>query len=108
MRWHWRATQYNAGAAAQSGGDEQYSIVFDSDKKFKITAPCGSWKGKYAFGGRSLSLEMNRNWLSSCRRDEVLKIFLDDLERARAAYVEDKQLQITLAGSEGIMYFEQR
>ena len=82
--------------------------MFDKDGKFKVTAPCGSWRGKYSFGGRSIGLDMNRNWFSGCRRDTVLKVFLDDLQRARAAYVEDKQLQITLAGSEGIMYFEQR
>ena len=44
--------------------------------------------------------------MSGCRKDEVLRIFLDDLERARVAFIENDRLQITLAGSEGIMYFE--
>ena len=50
---------------------------------------------------------MNRNWLSGCRDDKALKIFLDDLGRARAAFVDNDNLQIPLAGSEGIMYFGQ-
>ena len=31
-----------------------------------------------------------------------------DLERARAAFIEEGDLQITLAGSEGIMHFEEK
>jgi hypothetical protein len=37
-----------------------------------------------------------------------MKVFLDDLGRARAAYIKSGKLQITLADSEGIMYFEGR
>jgi hypothetical protein len=52
-------------------------------------------------------MKMNRNWLSGCRNDKVLKIFLDDLDRTRAAFIDKNSLQITLAGSEGIMHFRQ-
>jgi uncharacterized hydrophobic protein (TIGR00271 family) len=105
--WIWQATQYNAESSASPSAEDHYTLRFKNGGKFEITAPCGSWKGKYSFGGRSLDIEMSKNWFSGCRKDSVLKIFLDDLGRARAAFVDGSGLQITLAGSEGIMYFKQ-
>ncbi|MEH6588939.1 MAG: TIGR00341 family protein [Halioglobus sp.] len=105
--WTWQATQYNAESSARPAELDRYTLWFKSGSKFEVNAPCGRWKGKYSFGGRSLDIEMNKNWFSGCRRDSVLKVFLDDLDRARAAFVDGTGLQITLAGSEGIMYFKQ-
>lgn len=51
---------------------------------------------------------MNRNWFSGCRKDKVLKIFLEDLARSQTAFLQGNALQIALAGSEGIMYFEDK
>jgi len=107
VNWVWQATQYNAESAARPSSAERYTLLFSDNGKFEVTAPCGRWKGKYKFGGRSLDIKMNRNWISGCRKDKVLNIFLDDLDRARAAYIDGDGLQITLAGSEGIMYFKQ-
>lgn len=107
VTWAWQTTQYNAESAARPSGDDHYTLLFESGGKFEITAPCGRWTGKYSFGGRALDIEMNRNLFSGCRKDAVLKIFLDDLDRARTAFIDKDKLQITLAGSEGIMYFKQ-
>ena len=104
--WAWQATQYDAERAARPTRETQYTLYFMDNGKFVVNANCGNWKGTYTFGGRSLSIDMGKNWLSSCRKDEVLRVFLDDLVRARAAFIEDDRLQVTLAGSEGIMYFE--
>ncbi|MEP6391627.1 MAG: TIGR00341 family protein [Halioglobus sp.] len=104
--WRWEATQYNAESSARPDGKDQYTVLFKASGKFDVAAPCGRWTGKYSFGGRSLDIEMNRNWFSGCRRDPALKIFLDDLDRARGAFVDESGLQITLAGSEGIMHFK--
>ena len=103
--WRWEATQYNAESSARPDGEHQYTVLFKAGGKFEVNASCGRWTGKYSFGGRSLDMEMNRNWFSGCRKDPALKIFLDDLDRARGAFVDDNGLQITLAGSEGIMHF---
>ena len=48
---------------------------------------------------------MKRNWLSGCREEAGFAVFLSDLERARAAYVDGERMKITLANDEGIMYF---
>ncbi|MEP5321335.1 DUF389 domain-containing protein, partial [Marinobacter alexandrii] len=104
--WRWEATQYNAESSARPDGKDQYTVLFKDRGKFEVAAPCGRWTGKYSFGGRSLDIEMNRNWFSGCRKDPALKIFLDDLDRARGAFVDENGLQITLAGSEGIMHFK--
>ncbi|MEH6515197.1 MAG: TIGR00341 family protein [Halioglobus sp.] len=107
INWVWQSTQYNAESAATPSEQERYTLLFADKGKFEIIAPCGEWKGKYSFSGRSLDMEMNKNWLSGCRDDKVLKVFLDDLDRARAAFIDKDGLQITLAGSQGIMYFRQ-
>ena len=86
----------------------QYTLQFTRDGKFELSAACGTWKGSYTFGGKSLAIKMSKNWFSGCRKDPELKIFLEDLERARAAFIKDNRLQITLADSEGIIYFEGR
>jgi uncharacterized hydrophobic protein (TIGR00271 family) len=104
--WAWQSTQYDADTAARPAEGQRYTLRFSDAGKFQLAAACGTWKGKYTFGGKSLGITMNRNWLSGCRKDEVFKFFLDDLERARAAFIKDGRLQITLAGSEGIIYFE--
>ena len=35
-----------------------------------------------------------------------MKLFLDDLERARVAFVDGDRLKIALANEEGVMYFK--
>ena len=105
-KWIWKNTQYDADTAARPDKAQRHTLQFTDNGKFNIQANCGNWKGKYNFGGKSLDIEMGKNFFSGCRKNEVIKIFLDDLERARAAYIENGKLQITLAGSEGIMYFE--
>jgi hypothetical protein len=65
-----------------------------------------SLKSLPTVAGKSLSVTMDRNWFSGCRDDEALKVFLEDLNRARAAYLEGGRLKITLANGEGIMYFK--
>lgn len=104
--WIWSGTQYDIEKTAVSMNKEKYVLFFDRNEKFQLIAGCGTLKGKYTFSGRSLDIEMNRNWFSGCRKDKVLKIFLEDLTRARTAILEDNGLKITLAGREGIMYFE--
>lgn len=106
--WSWQATQYNAESSARPSDEDRYTLVFNSSNKFEVNAPCGRWTGKYSFRGRSLDIEMNKNWFSGCRKDSVLEVFLSDLDRGRAAFVDGSGLQITLAGSEGIMYFKQK
>ena len=64
------------------------------------------WKGKYKYDGRALAIDLGRNWLSGCRDNELMHLFLDDLERGRKAYIENNRLHITLVGSEGIMYLD--
>ena len=103
--WSWQVTQYDADTAARPTADQSYTVAFDHDDKFLIIAPCGAWKGKYTFAGRALTIAMHKNWLSRCRDDEILKVFVDDLQRARAAFPEEGKLQITLADSGGVMYF---
>lgn len=104
--WVWRLTQYDAESATRPTAEEVITLSFSSKGKFEVTAPCGRRTGKYNFGGRLLDIKMNRNLFSGCRNDAALKVFLDDLARARIAYVEDSSLQVTLAGSEGIIYFD--
>jgi uncharacterized hydrophobic protein (TIGR00271 family) len=105
--WVWRGTQYDSDNTALARNSERYTLVFEHNDKFQLLADCGTLKGSYTFSGRSLDVEMNRNWFSGCRKDKVLKIFLEDLVRSQTAFLEDNTLQIALAGSEGIMYFTQ-
>ena len=104
--WVWSVTQYAAEKAARPTKQERYVLHFEDDKRFEVLADCGKWTGKYSYNGRALEMEMNRNYFSGCRKDELMQIFLEDLERARAAFIEGGALQISLADSGGIMYFE--
>ena len=104
--WVWQGTQYDSENTALARDNERYTLVFEPGDKFRLLADCGTFKGKYTFSGRSLSIELNRNWFSGCRKDKILKIFLEELVRSRTAFLQDGALQIALAGSEGIMYFE--
>jgi len=106
--WIWKGTQYDIENTAFARSNERYMLIFDKKDKFQLLAACGKLSGTYTFSGRSLDMELNRNWFSGCRKDKVLKMFLEDLVRAQTAYLEDATLQIALAGSEGIMYFESK
>ena len=106
--WVWHGTQYDSENTALARSNERYSLIFGDKDKFRLLADCGTLKGKYTFSGRSLDIVMNRNWFSGCRKDKVLKIFLDDLIRSQTAFLQGGALQIALAGSEGIMYFEDK
>jgi hypothetical protein len=107
-KWIWQKTQYDADTGARPDKKQRYTLSFSTKGKFAVQAECGSWKGKYSFGGRSLDIKMGKNFTSGCRKDKVMKVILEDLGRARAAYIKSGKLQMTLAGSEGIMYFEGR
>lgn len=104
--WVWNGTQYDSENTALARKSEKYTLIFSEKDKFRLLADCGNLKGKYTFNGRSLDIEMNRNWFSGCREDKTLKIFLEDLARSQTAFLQNGTLQISLAGSEGIMYFE--
>jgi hypothetical protein len=104
--WAWQLTQYSSDSSAHPGSGDNYVLSFKENGKFEVIASCGNWTGKFSFGGKSLSVTMDRNWFSGCRDDEALKVFLEDLNRARAAYLEGGRLKITLANGEGIMYFK--
>ena len=105
-RWQWRATHYDAETATRPSASDNYTMRFMDNGNFQVTANCGNWKGDFKFAGRALKIELGRNLLSGCRNDQELQLFLDDLENARIAYLENERLHIPLAGSEGIMYFE--
>ena len=87
---------------------ETYTLIFGEKDKFRLLANCGTMKGKYSFSGRSLDIELNKNWFSRCRKDKILKVFMEELVRSQTAYLQGNALQISLAGSEGIMYFEDK
>ena len=106
--WVWTVTQYDAEVAARPGAGERSQLVFETGDRFEVLADCGKWTGKYTYNGRALAVDMNRNWFSGCRRDDLVKIFIEDLGRARAAFIDGNTLEISLADSSGIMYFERK
>lgn len=76
--------------------------------KFEVTANCGTWKGSYSCRGESFDIVMHKNLLSGCRKDGILKIFLNDLDRTRAAYIRDDKLIVTMAVNGGTIYFQRQ
>ena len=71
-----------------------------------MAAGCGTVKGKFTIRGKSIKVEMRRfNWFK-CRNEPEFELFLGDLERGDAFYVENDQLHITLKTESGIMYFD--
>ena len=106
--WVWQGTQYDVENTALANNSETYTLIFGEKDKFRLLANCGTMKGKYFFSGRSLDIELNKNWFSRCRKDKILKVFLEELVRSQTAYLQSNALQISLAGSEGIMYFEDK
>jgi hypothetical protein len=105
--WRWELTQYGPDSSAHPPAGDSYTLTTRSGGDFEVVANCGKWKGKYTFGGKSLDIHMNRNWFSGCRDDAALAVFIKDLVRARAAYVDGDRMKITLANQEGIMFFRQ-
>lgn len=106
--WVWTVTQYDEKTATRPTKDQSYQLTFSSNGKLTLNASCGSWKGEYAFGGRAMDINMKRKFISACIKDDNLKVFLDDLQRASFAYIEANKLRITLAGKGGIIFFEAR
>jgi uncharacterized hydrophobic protein (TIGR00271 family) len=106
--WVWSFTQYNANATARAERGERYTVSFTDNSKFEVTATCGTWKGNYSYRGESFDIEMHKNLLSGCRKDSILKIFLDDLDRARSAYIRDDKLIVTMAVNGGTIYFQRQ
>jgi hypothetical protein len=108
MNWVWTSTQYDIDTTAIPRKSGSYTLLFKKNDKFQIFAACGKLSGTYTFGGRSLDIRLNRNLFSGCRKDDVLKIFVEDLDRARTASLEDGELRIAMAAGEGIMFFEKK
>jgi len=104
--WAWKTTQYDEKTAIRPTSEQSYRLIFSPKGKFIVDSSCGSWKGNYTFAGKAMDISMKRSLRPACRKDESLKIFLDDLQRSRFAYIEDNKLRITLAGSGGIIFFE--
>jgi heat shock protein HslJ len=107
-QWAWKLTQYNDNKSTEPSSQDPFTLSFESSHKFRVSAECGSWTGKFTLGNSFLGFEMNKNYFSGCRKDQNLEIFLNDLRRARTGFIEDDTLRITLAGSEGVIYFERK
>lgn len=105
--WAWQSTQYDAETIVRPSRLDRYLVFFGDDGELTVSAPCGYWKGNYSFGARTLDVELNRNWFSGCRDNEAMELFLFDISRLPVAYIEENKLRIALAGSEGIMFFEE-
>jgi uncharacterized hydrophobic protein (TIGR00271 family) len=103
--WEWQKTQYDADTAVQPDGDERYILDFNKSGSVRVSADCGSRKGKFTYGTNSLGFEMSKGYFSGCRDNEAMKVFLADLVRARAASLEGHRLRITMAENKGIMFF---
>ncbi len=103
--WSWQFTQYDADRGSRPSKGHDYIVRFDSKGKVSVAAECGSVKGKYEARGKSLAIEMRKfNWFK-CRNEPELEIFLGDLARGNAFYIDEGQLQISLVTDSGIMYF---
>jgi len=107
-QWRWKLTQYNDNKSTEPSDLDPFTLSFESSHKFRVSAECGSWTGKYTLGSSFLGFEMNKNYFSGCRKDQNLEVFLNDLQRGRTGFIEDDTLRITLAGSEGVIYFEKK
>ena len=106
--WEWELTQYDSNRGSRPPAGESYVVSFEDKGNIRVTADCGTKKGKYTLRGRSLSIEMKRVDWFSCRNNEDFKVFLGDLQRATDLYVTDGQLKITLSTNSGILYFKEK
>ncbi len=104
--WSWSLTQYDATRGSRPQKSNDYIVRFDDRGKISATASCGTVKGKFTIRGKSINVEMRRfNWFK-CRDEPEFELFLGDLERGDAFYIENSQLHITLKTESGIMYFD--
>jgi uncharacterized hydrophobic protein (TIGR00271 family) len=104
--WSWQFTQYDADRGSRPSEGNHYIIRFDNKGKISVAADCGTVRGKYETRGKSLNIDMKKfNWFK-CRSEPELEIFLGDLQRGTAFYIEEGQLQISLVTDSGIIYFD--
>ena len=104
--WSWSLTQYDAERGSRPQQSDDYIVQFDSRGKISAAASCGTVKGKFTIRGKSIKVEMRRfNWFK-CQDEPAFELFLGDLERGEAFYVENDQLHIALKTESGIMYFD--
>jgi uncharacterized hydrophobic protein (TIGR00271 family) len=104
--WSWNLTQYDAERGSRPQKSNDYIVRFDERGKISATASCGTVKGKFTVRGRSIRVEMRRfNWFK-CQDEPEFDLFLGDLERGSAFYIENNKLHITLKTESGIMYFD--
>lgn len=104
--WAWSLTQYDAERGSRPQKPNDYIVRFDDHGKVSATASCGTVKGKFTLRGKSIVVKMRSfNWFK-CRKEPAFELFLGDLERGDAFYVENDQLRITLTTESGIMYFD--
>lgn len=104
--WSWQFTQYDADRGSRPSGNHNYIVRFDDRGKVSVAADCGTVKGKYTTRGKSINIEMRKfNWFK-CRQEAELELFLGDMKRGDAFYINDNQLQISLVTDSGIMYFD--
>jgi len=104
--WTWTLTQYDADRGSRPQKANDYIVQFSNQGKISVAADCGTVKGKFTIRGKSISVKMRSfNWFK-CRDEPEFELFLGDLERGNAFYVENDQLHITLKTESGIMYFE--
>jgi uncharacterized hydrophobic protein (TIGR00271 family) len=106
--WEWELTQYDATRGSRPPAGESYVVSFEDRGTIRVTADCGTKKGKYTLRGRSLGIDMKRVDWFSCRKDDDFKVFLGDLQRGTELFVVDGKLKITLSTNSGIMYFKKQ
>jgi uncharacterized hydrophobic protein (TIGR00271 family) len=106
--WEWEFTQYDSDRGSKPPDNESYVVSFEDRGNIRVTASCGTKKGKFKLRGRSIQVEMKRLDWFGCRKDDNLQVFFGDLQRGSEFFINDGQLQITLTTRSGIMYFKKR
>jgi hypothetical protein len=106
--WEWEFTQYDSDRGSHPSAGDSYVLNFKDRGNIRVTAGCGTKKGKFTTRGKSITVEMKRlNWFS-CRKDDNLMVFFGDLQRGTEFYIVDGQLQIALPTGSGVIYFKKR
>lgn len=103
--WKWLESHYNDDTSVIPADPTQYTLRFAANGSVNARVDCNRAGGRYHLEEGKLRIEITHSTMAACEPDSLEAIFLKDIGRTGAFFLQDGKLHVDLNHDAGAMAF---